>query len=87
MIVEGNEWLREIFDGWGRLSIAGQTTIDLHTIPAFVDAKKASHDHISFGILGDNLQAELNGVDFMAHKRTKMLDPIEETLLPVIACV
>jgi hypothetical protein len=28
-----------------------------------------------------------HGVDFMAHKRTKMLDPIEETLLPVIACV
>jgi len=81
------------FDGWGRLSIAGQTTIDLHTFPAFVDAKKAPHDHISFGILGDNLQAELQSmlclewVDFMAHKRTKMLDPIEETLLPVIACV
>jgi len=31
------------------------TTIDLHTVSTFVDAKKVSHDHISFGILGDDL--------------------------------
>jgi hypothetical protein len=27
-----------------------------------VDAEKAPHDHISFGILGNDLQAELQGV-------------------------
>ncbi len=56
------------------------------------DASKRSGFPI--GILGDDLQAELqgvcfvwNGVDFMADRPTKMLDPIEETPLPVAACV
>ncbi|CAM6067840.1 unnamed protein product [Sphagnum tenellum] len=61
-IVEGSERLREIFDGQGRFSLIAQTIANLHTIPTFVDAKKASHDHISFGILGDDLKAEVQGV-------------------------
>jgi len=78
------------------VEVAFHTTADLHVVLAFVDAEKAPYGHISFGILGDDLQAELqnsracfvqNGIDFMAHKQTKMLDPIEETLLPVAACV
>ncbi len=58
-IVEGSEWLCEIFDGWGRLSLAARTIADLHIVPTFVDTEKASHGHISYGILGDNLQVEL----------------------------
>jgi hypothetical protein len=58
-IVEGSEWLREIFDDQGRLSLMAQTIADLHIISAFMDAEKAPHGHISFGILGDDLQAEL----------------------------
>jgi hypothetical protein len=64
-IVKGNEWLCEIFDGQGHLSLVAQTTADLqtttdlHTVSTFMDAKKALHDHISFGILGDDLQVEL----------------------------
>jgi hypothetical protein len=54
-IVEGSEWLCEIFDGRGCLSLAVQTTTDLHIVPAFVDTEKALHSHISFGILGDDL--------------------------------
>ncbi|CAM6021882.1 unnamed protein product [Sphagnum balticum] len=61
-IVEGSKRLCEIFDGRGRLSLVAQTIADLHTVPAFVDAEKAPHGHISFGILGDNLQAELQSV-------------------------
>ncbi len=61
-IIEGSEWLREIFDGQGRLSFAAQITTDLHIVPAFMDVEKAPHGHISFGILGDNLQVELQGV-------------------------
>jgi hypothetical protein len=38
------------------------TTIDLHTVSTFVDAEKAPHGHISFGILGDDLQVEFQGV-------------------------
>jgi hypothetical protein len=54
-IVEGSKWLHEIFDGQGRLSLAARTTANLHVVPTFVDAKKAPHDHISFGIFGNNL--------------------------------
>jgi hypothetical protein len=61
-IIEGNERLREIFDGGGRLSLAAQTTVDLHIISAFVDIEKAPQSHISFGILGVDLQAELQGM-------------------------
>jgi len=61
-IVEGNEWLCEIFDGQGRLSLVVQTTVNLHTVPAFMDTEKALHGHISFGILGDKLKAEFQGV-------------------------
>jgi hypothetical protein len=53
--VEGNGWLCEIFDGQDRLSLVARTTIDLHTVSAFVDVEKAPHNHISFGILGDDL--------------------------------
>jgi len=38
------------------------TTIDLHTVSTFVDAEKAPHGHISFGILRDDLQVEFQGV-------------------------
>jgi hypothetical protein len=62
MIVEGSERLREIFDGQGRLSLAPRTTVDLHVVLTFVDAKTALHGHISFNILGDDLQVELQGV-------------------------
>jgi len=51
-----------IFDGRGRLSLAAWTTTNLHTVPAFMDAEKAPHGHISFGILGDDLQVELKSV-------------------------
>jgi hypothetical protein len=61
-IVEGSEWLCEIFDGQGHLSLTARTIIDLHIVMAFVDVEKALHGHISYGILGDNLQAELQGV-------------------------
>jgi hypothetical protein len=61
-IVEENEWLREIFDRRGRLSLVAQITTNLYTVPAFMDAAKATHDHVSFGILGDDLRAELQGV-------------------------
>jgi hypothetical protein len=62
VIVEGSEQIREIFDGQGCLSLAAQTIANLHTVPAFMDAEKAPHDHISFAILGDDLQAKLQGV-------------------------
>jgi hypothetical protein len=55
VIVERSEWLCEIFDGWGRLSLATQTIANLHIVPIFVDAEKAPHGHISYGILGDDL--------------------------------
>ncbi len=62
MIVKGNEWLCEIFDGQGRLSLLARTIVNLHTVSAFMDAEKALHDHISFGILGDDLQVKLQGM-------------------------
>lgn len=62
MIVEGCERLCEIFDGRGYLSFAARTTANLHIVSAFVDAKKALHNHISFGILRGNLQAKLQGM-------------------------
>jgi hypothetical protein len=58
-----------------------------------VDAEKASHNHISFGIFGNDLQAKLQGMlhlewgRFHGAQRTKMLDPIEETLQPIVVCV
>ncbi len=61
-IVEGSERLREIFDGRGCLSLATQTTTNLHIVSTVVDVEKAPHGHISFGILGDNLQVELQGM-------------------------
>jgi hypothetical protein len=61
-IVERSERVHEIFDGRGRLLLVAQTTTDLHTIPTFVDVKKAPHSHISFGILGEDLQAKLKGM-------------------------
>ncbi len=54
-IVEGSERLCEIFDGRSRLSLVARTIANLHTVLAFMDAEKAPHDHISFGILGDDL--------------------------------
>jgi hypothetical protein len=61
-IVEGKEQLCELFDGWGCLSLVAQTTTNLHIVPTFMDAKKAPHNHISFCILRDKLQAKLQGV-------------------------
>jgi hypothetical protein len=61
-IVEGKEWLCELFDGRGRLSLVARTTTNLHIVPTFVDAKKALHSHILFCILRDKLQAKLQGV-------------------------
>jgi len=61
-IFEGNERLCEIFDCRGHLSLAARITANLHNVLAFVDAEKAPHGHISFGFLGDDLQAELQGV-------------------------
>jgi hypothetical protein len=55
VIVEGSERVREIFDDRGCFSLAAQTTTDLHTVPTFVDVEKAPHNHISFGILGNDL--------------------------------
>jgi hypothetical protein len=61
-IVEGSKWLCEIFDGRGHLLLVAQTTTDLHIVPTFVDAGKALHGHISFGIVGNNLEAKLQGM-------------------------
>jgi hypothetical protein len=70
-IVEGSEQLCEIFDGRGRLSLVTSPLASLETTSK----------------LNSMVCFIWNGVDFMAHIRTKMLDPIEETLLPVAACV
>ncbi len=61
-IIEGSKWLCEIFDGQGRLSLVIRTSVNLHTVSAFMDIEKALHGHISFGILGDDLKAEFQGV-------------------------
>jgi hypothetical protein len=54
-IVERSKRLCEIFDGRGHFSLATQTTVDLHIVSSFMDIEKALHNHISFGILGDDL--------------------------------
>jgi len=54
-IVEKSKRLCEIFNGQGCLSLAARITADLHAVLAFVDVEKTPHNHISFGILGDDL--------------------------------
>jgi hypothetical protein len=61
-IVEGSERLCKIFYGRHHLSLATRTTADLHIVATFMDAEKAPHGHISFGIFGHNLHAEFHGV-------------------------
>jgi hypothetical protein len=93
VIVEGSEWLCEIFDGWGRLLLVALITTNLHIVSAFVDIEKAPHGHTSIGILKDDLLAKLQGVLCLewgwlhGAQMKKMLDPIKETPLPVTAHV
>jgi hypothetical protein len=92
-IVKGSEELCEIFDGRSCLLLTAQTTTNPHTVLAVVDAKKASHNHVSFGILRDDLQAELQGVLRLEWGRlhgtqmSKNARPYWRNMLPVTTCV
>jgi hypothetical protein len=41
-IVKGSEWLCEIFDGQGHLSLMARITADLHIVSAFMDVEKVA---------------------------------------------